>query len=135
MQSKRPDLMIKVVDLDPGSCYISEKLAKSGSDYKEDKTMLKTKSIRNFDLKTKQGRLFKALVLDRETLTPAQISKRFGIKNPTATISDIRQRGYAIYASKRLAGNNVEITEYTHGVASRKMVALAYKAQALGLTV
>ena len=97
--------------------------------------MLKTKSIRNFDLTTKQGKLFKALVLDRETLTPAQITKRFGIKNPTATISDIRQRGYAVYANQRTAGNGVTVTEYRHGEASRKMVALAYKAQAMGLTV
>ncbi len=95
----------------------------------------KTKSIRNFDLQTKQGKLFKALVLEGETLTASQISKRFGIKNPTATISDIRQRGYAIYANKRTAGNNVEVTEYRHGEASRKMVALAYKAMAAGITV
>jgi hypothetical protein len=97
--------------------------------------MKATKSIRNFDLTTKQGKLFKALVLENEVLTPAQISKRFGIKNPTATVSDIRDRGYAIYTSKRLAGNNVEVIEYSHGQASRKMVALAYKAQRLGITV
>lgn len=95
----------------------------------------KTKSIRNFDLQTKQGKLFKALVLDREVLTPAQISKRFGIKNPTATISDIRQRGYAIYGNTRVAGNGVKVTEYKHGEASRKMVALAYRAMAAGITV
>jgi hypothetical protein len=97
--------------------------------------MLQTKSIRKFDLKTKQGKLFKALVIDRETLTESQIAKRFGIKNPTATISVIRQRGYAVYANERVAGNNVKITEYKHGEASRKMVALAYKAAALGITV
>jgi Holliday junction resolvasome RuvABC endonuclease subunit len=97
--------------------------------------MLKTKSIRKFDLKTKQGKLFKALVIDRETLTESQIAKRFGIKNPTATISVIRQRGYAVYANERVAGNNVKVTEYKHGEASRKMVALAYKAQAMGITV
>jgi Holliday junction resolvasome RuvABC endonuclease subunit len=97
--------------------------------------MLKTKSIRKFDLKTKQGKLFKALVIDRETLTESQIAKRFGIKNPTATISVIRQRGYAVYANERVAGNNVKVTEYRHGEASRKMVALAYKAQAMGITV
>jgi Mn-dependent DtxR family transcriptional regulator len=97
--------------------------------------MKATKQIRNFDLTTKQGKLFKALVLDGETLTQSQISKRFGIKNPTATISDIRDRGYAIYANKRTAGNHVEVTEYRHGEASRKMVALAYKAQRLGITV
>jgi hypothetical protein len=97
--------------------------------------MLKTKSIRKFDLKTKQGKLFKALVIDRETLTESQIVKRFGIKNPTATISVIRQRGYAVYANERVAGNNVKVTEYKHGEASRKMVALAYKAAAMGITV
>lgn len=103
--------------------------------YKENTDMNATKSIRNFDLDTKQGKLFKALVLDRETLTESQISKRFGIKNPTATISVIRQRGYAVYANERVAGNNVKVTEYRHGNASRKMVALAYKAMAQGLTV
>jgi hypothetical protein len=103
--------------------------------YKENTDMKATKSIRKFDLKTKQGKLFKALVLDRETLTESQITKRFGIANPTATISVIRDRGYAVYANERVAGNNVKVTEYRHGEASRKMVALAYKAQRLGITV
>jgi len=94
-----------------------------------------TKSIRNFDFDTKQGRLFRALVLNGESLTESQITKRFGIANPTATISNIRQRGYAIYANSRKAGNGVQVTEYRHGEASRKMVALAYKAMAAGLTV
>jgi hypothetical protein len=96
---------------------------------------MKTKTLRKFNLETKQGKLFKALVLDREVMTPAEMSKRFGIKNPTATVSDIRQRGYAIYANTRVAGNNVKVTEYKYGEASRKMVALAYKAQALGITI
>jgi len=101
----------------------------------KEEAMLKTKSIRSFDLTTKQGKLFKALVLDRETLSESQIAKRFGIKNPTATISVIRQRGYAVYANERVANNNVRVTEYRHGEASRKMVALAYKAMAAGITV
>ncbi|CAB5214962.1 hypothetical protein UFOVP190_340 [uncultured Caudovirales phage] len=97
--------------------------------------MSKTISVKlkKFDLKTKQGKLFQALVMNRETLSPAQISKRFGIKNPTATISDIRARGYAIYGNQRVAGNGVKVTEYRHGEASRKMVAIAYKAIAAGL--
>lgn len=94
-----------------------------------------TKSIRSFDLETKQGRLFQALVLNRETLTESQITKRFGLANPTAAISAIRQRGYAIYANQRVAGNGVQVTEYRHGEASRRMVALAYKAQHMGITV
>jgi Mn-dependent DtxR family transcriptional regulator len=94
-----------------------------------------TKSIRNFDLKTKAGKVFNAIVRNGETLSAAEIAKRFGVKNPTATISTIRQRGYAIYANSRKAGNGVQVTEYRHGEASRKMVALAYKAQSMGITV
>lgn len=92
-----------------------------------------TIKLKRFNLETKQGRLFKALVLDKETLSEAQISKRFGIKNPSATVSEIRQGGYAIYANSRKAGNGVQVTEYRHGEASRKMVVAAYKAMALGL--
>ena len=85
------------------------------------------------DLTTKQGKLFKALVIDKEVLTEAKIAKRFGIKNPTATISSLRHKGYAIYGNKRKAGNGVEVTEYVHGGASRKLIAAGYKAMALGL--
>jgi len=91
--------------------------------------------LKKFDETTKQYKLFQALVLNGETLTEAAITNRFGIKNPTATISTIRQRGFAVYAKSRKAGNGVQVTEYTHGIASRKMVALAYKAQSLGITV
>ena len=90
-------------------------------------------NLKRFDLETKQGKLFKALVLDRETLSESVIAKRFGIKNPTATISVIRSRGFAIYANNRKAGNGIEVTEYRHGEASRKMVAAAYKAMSMGL--
>ena len=97
--------------------------------------MHKTATIRNFDLDTKTGKVFNALVRKGEVLTAAEISKRFGVKNPTATISTIRQRGYAIYANTSKAGNGVMVTKYKHGQASRKLVALAYKAQSLGLSV
>ena len=88
-----------------------------------------------FDLKTKQGKLFNALVLNGETLTASQISKRFSIKNPTATISEIRHAGFAIYGNKRKAGNGVQVTEYVLGKPSRNLVALGYKAQAMGITL
>ena len=94
---------------------------------------MSTIKLSKFDLDTKQGKLFKALVLDGETLTESQIAKRFGIKNPTATISVIRNRGYAIYANSHKAGNGVHVTEYQHGFASRKLVAAGYKAMAMGL--
>lgn len=86
-----------------------------------------------FDLNTKQGKLFRALVLDGETLTASQIAKRFSIKNPRATISEIRYAGFPVYANTRKAGNGVRVTEYRHGKASRKIVAAGYKAIAMGL--
>jgi len=86
-----------------------------------------------FNPKTKQGKLFTALVLNGETMTASQISKRFSIKNPTATISEIRHAGFAVYANKRVAGNGVRVTEYRHGKASRRLVAAGYKAMAMGL--
>jgi hypothetical protein len=86
-----------------------------------------------FDLKTKQGKLFKALVLDGESLTASQITKRFSIKNPRATVSDIRYAGFPIYANTRKAGNGVRVTEYRHGKASRRLVSAGYKAMAMGL--
>jgi len=86
-----------------------------------------------FDLNTKQGKLFRALVLDGESLTASQISKRFSIANPRATISEIRYAGFPVYANTRKAGNGVRVTEYRHGKASRKIVAAGYKAIAMGL--
>jgi hypothetical protein len=86
-----------------------------------------------FDMKTKQGKLFNALVLKGEVLTASQIAKRFSIKNPTATISEIRHAGFAIYGNKRKAGNGVQVTEYRHGKASRAIIAAGYKALAAGL--
>jgi Helix-turn-helix domain len=86
-----------------------------------------------FNMKTKQGKLFNALVLNGETLTASQIAKRFSIKNPTATISEIRHAGFAIYGNQRVAGNGVKVTEYRHGKASRRIIAAGYKALAAGL--
>ena len=86
-----------------------------------------------FDLKTKQGKLFQALVIEGEALTASQIQKKFGIKNPRATVSEIRYAGFPVYANTRKAGNGVRVTEYRHGKASRKIVAAGYKAIAMGL--
>jgi hypothetical protein len=71
--------------------------------------------------------------LKGETMSEAEISKRFGIKNPTATVSQIRYAGFAVYANKRKAGNGVVVTEYRHGKPSRAIIAAGYKAMAAGL--
>jgi len=85
-----------------------------------------------FSTKTKTHKLLTALQAG-EALTPSQISKRFGIGNPSAEVSRIRQAGFVVYANKRTAGNGVVVTEYRTGKASRALIAAGYKAMALGL--
>jgi hypothetical protein len=55
---------------------------------------------------SKQGRLTQAL-LKGQSLTVAQIAARFGIKNPTATISDIRGSGVRVLTAKNKTGKTV----------------------------
>lgn len=85
-----------------------------------------------FSENSKTYKLFTALY-QGEAVTPAQATKRFGIKNISAEVSRIRQAGYAVYANKRTAGNGVAVTEYVIGKPSRKIVAAGYKAMQLGL--
>lgn len=83
---------------------------------------------------TKTFKVFQAL-RSGEAVTPAAAEKRFGIKNLSAEVSRIRSHGFAVYSNSRKAGNGVQVTEYVLGKPSRKLVALGYKAQALGITV
>jgi len=82
---------------------------------------------------TKQGRLLEAL-RSGEELTASQISQRFGIKNPTATVSDLRFAGFAVYANQRKGSNGETTTKYRLGTPSRKVVAAGYRALAMGIT-
>jgi len=81
---------------------------------------------------TKQARLIKALQ-NGEQLTAKQITHRFGIANPTATVSDIRFAGFAVYANKRTNNLGQTFTKYRLGTPSRAVVAAGYRAIALGL--
>ncbi len=81
---------------------------------------------------TKQERLLEALRTGEE-LTAAQIKARFGIANPTATVSDLRFNGFAVYANRRTDSNGRTTTKYRLGTPSRAVVAAGYKALAAGL--
>ena len=83
---------------------------------------------------TKTFKVFTALY-NGEKLTPAEAEHRFGVKNLSAEASRLRQNGYAIYSKTRKAGNGVVVTEYEMGKPSRKIVALGYKAQSMGITL
>jgi len=81
---------------------------------------------------SKQERLLEAFQ-NGEQLTAAQIKARFGIANPTATVSDLRYSGFAVYANKHTDTKGRVSTKYRLGNPSRAIVAAGYRALALGL--
>lgn len=81
---------------------------------------------------TKSGKLLAAFQAG-EALTEAQIRARFDIKNPRATVSDIRFNGFAIYANQHKDTKGRVTTKYRMGKPSRAVVAAGYKALAMGL--
>ena len=87
-----------------------------------------------FNKETKTFKIFNALY-NGDALTASQAAKRFGVKNLSAEASRIRQAGYAVYTNSRKAGNGVQVTEYVMGKPSREIVALGYKAKAMGITL
>ena len=84
---------------------------------------------------TKQERLLEALQ-NGEQLTAKQITHRFGIANPTATVSDLRMRsGFAVYANKRTNKLGQTFTKYRLGTPNRAVVAAGYRALAAGVSI
>ena len=81
---------------------------------------------------TKQERLLEALK-EGQKLTSKQISARFGVKNPTATVSDLRYSGFAVYANQHKDSKGRVTTKYRTGKPSRAIVAAGYRAMALGI--
>ena len=88
----------------------------------------------NYSKETKSFKLQVALQ-SGEVVTASTAAKRFGIKNLSAEVSRVRQNGYFVAKSTRVAGNGVTVTEYKLAQPTREMIALAYKAQSLGITV
>jgi hypothetical protein len=89
--------------------------------------------MKRLNPKSKTFKVFTALY-NGASLTSAQ-AKKMGIGNLAAEASRIRQQGYAVYTNSRTAGNGVQVTEYVMGKPSREIVALGYKAKALGITL
>ena len=80
---------------------------------------------------SKTFKVFSALQSGR-SLTASQASK-LGVKNLSAEVSRIRSHGFCVYTNNRLAGNGVQVTEYSIGKPSRNLVAAGYRALAAGI--
>ena len=88
-----------------------------------------TNELKGNKIMTKQDRLLEAFQ-SGEQLTAAQIKARFGVKNPTATVSDLRYSGFAIYANQHKDSKGRVSTKYRLGKPSRAVVAAGYRALA-----
>jgi hypothetical protein len=71
---------------------------------------------------TKTQALVEAFKTGKE-LTADQISTKFGLSNPTASITGLRKAGYAIYLNNRNG-----VAKYRLGTPTRKMIAAGYAA-------
>lgn len=80
---------------------------------------------------SKQEKLIVALQKGEE-LTAKQIAQRFGIANPTATVSDLRFAGFSIYTNRRTNKLGGTYTKYRLGTPSREVVAAGYRALSMG---
>jgi hypothetical protein len=89
--------------------------------------------MKRFNPKTKTFKVFNALY-NGEALTASK-AKKMGVGNLAAEVHRIKANGYAVYGATRKAGNGVTVREYTMGKPSREIVALGYKAKAMGITL
>jgi predicted transcriptional regulator len=85
-----------------------------------------------FSTETKTGKLLAALQ-NGEALTEGQMRVRFGLKNPRATVSDIRYAGFAVYANQHKDTKGRVTTKYRIGRPSRAIVAAGYRAMSMGI--
>lgn len=82
---------------------------------------------------TKTQKFIEAL-FNGEALTPSQITARFGIANPSATVSDLRYDfGLAVYANQRKNSKGQRVTKYRLGKPTRRVVAAGYRALSMGI--
>jgi len=82
---------------------------------------------------TKEAKVIAALQADSKGLTAAQMKSRFAVANPTATVTALRQKGYAIYANRRTNKGGETRTFYRLGTPTQAIVAAGYKARAMGI--
>ena len=78
---------------------------------------------------SKTARVLNALKAG-ETLTPAQITARFGAANPHDVVYQLRRQGYAVYLNRGTIGSRGrrKADAYRLGTPSRAMVAAAFAA-------
>ena len=65
-----------------------------------------------------------------EELTAKQIEARYGVGNARSTVSQLRMKGYPIYANTRTDTKGRQKTKYRLGTPSKAVIAAGYRALA-----
>jgi ribonucleotide monophosphatase NagD (HAD superfamily) len=60
------------------------------------------------------------------TLTVAQARARFGIRNVSARIEELRSEGHCIYTNKKVLSDGRSVTYYKLGKPNKEMIAAAH---------
>lgn len=58
--------------------------------------------------------------------TPRQITRMFGLQNPTAAIHALRSKGVCVYANESTLANGERTMKYKVGKASKNMIKIAH---------
>jgi hypothetical protein len=74
---------------------------------------------------TTKEKVFNYLSKDstRNTLTSARMQSLFGVRNPSATINELRNEGHAIYLNTRVTSSGEKVAFYRLGTPTKRMVA------------
>jgi len=78
---------------------------------------------------SKQEQVLEAL-MEGQRLTGKQLTARFGVANPRATVSALRMKGYAIYLNSHKDTKGRVTQKYRLGTPSKRVVAAGYRALA-----
>ena len=70
-----------------------------------------------------------------QCITARQATARFGIRNLSSVVSNLRFQGYAVYCNQKTNSDGDAMTVYRLGTPSREVVAAGYRALADGMIV
>jgi predicted transcriptional regulator len=73
---------------------------------------------------TKQAKLLASLQTGT-SLTAKQITSTFGLKDPVASVRNLRNQGHCVYANDAKLSDGTKTTKYRIGTPTKRMVALA----------
>ena len=77
---------------------------------------------------TTKEKVFNYLSKDsaRNTLTAARMQSLFGVRNPSATINELRNEGHAIYLNSRMVKGD-KVSFYRLGTPTKRMISAGIK--------